>query len=292
MKPRRELKPGARVLVTGASGFLGRHLVEQLRLCGMEVIEASRRTGFRLLDDELALCGVEHVFHLAAETGVVNAWQDAASFHLVNTHGTVRVLEQCLRAGCSLTYAGAYIYGVPGRLPIAEDDPVCANNPYAFSKWMGEEACRWYAQTFGMAVTAIRLFNVYGRGQSPRFLIPHIVEQVLDPSVESIVLLDLEPRRDYLHVSDAVAALLASLPEKGFQLFNVGSGRSWSIGEVVERIQRIAGTRKPVADRGQKRPNEIPDTIADIKRIKEYCGWHPSLSLEQGLEEMVMDLRK
>lgn len=292
MNPRRELRPGTRVLVTGASGFLGRHLVDLLKSRELEVIEASRSTGFRLLEDELTLDGVDHVFHLAAETGVADAWQDAASFHLINTHGTVRVLEQCRRIGCSLTYLGAYIYGVPDRLPIAESDPVRANNPYAFSKWLGEESCRWYAQTFNMAITAIRLFNVYGRGQSNRFLIPRIVEQALDPSVESITLLDLEPRRDYVHVSDAVTAMLASLPDAGFHVFNVGSGRSWSVGEVVERIQRIAGTCKPVVDRAQKRPNEIPDTIADIRRIRAWCGWHPTVSLDQGIEELVMDLRK
>lgn len=293
MSPHRQLKPGARVLVTGASGFLGRHLVDALKQeLDLDVVEASRSRGFRLLEDELALEGVEHVFHLAAETGVTGAWQDAVSFHLINAHGTVRVLEQCRRAGCSLTYLGAYIYGVPDRLPIAEDAPVRANNPYAFSKWLGEESCRWYAQTFGMAVAAIRLFNVYGRGQSNRFLIPRIVEQALDPSIESIRLLDLEPRRDYVHVRDVVAALLASLPDAGFHVFNVGSGRSWSVGDVVERIQCLAGTRKPVLDLEQRRPNEIPDTVADIRRIGEWCGWKPTVSLDQGIEELIADLRK
>jgi len=292
MKSRGRIGPGSRVVVTGASGFLGRHLVESLKHCGAEVIEASRRTGFRLLEDDLALDGVEHVFHLAAETGVADAWRDVASFHLINTHGTVRILEQCRLAGCSMTYLGAYIYGAPDRLPIAEGDRVRANNPYAFSKWMGEESCRWYADTFGVPITAIRLFNVYGRGQSNRFLIPRIVEQVLDPAVDSIELLDLEPRRDYIYVSDVIQALLASLPEAGFQVFNVGSGRSWSVGEVVERIQHVAGTNKPVLDRKQKRQNEIPDTVADIHRITAACGWKPIVTLEAGIEELVMDLRK
>lgn len=281
------LQAGQRVIVTGAGGFLGRRLVERLRAESIEAVALSRADGFALLDDKLPLKGVEHVFHLAAETGVVEAWQDPARFHLVNSHGTVRVLDQCRLSGVSFTYVGAYIYGVPQRLPIAEDHPVEPNNPYAFSKWMAEQACQWYAQTYSMPITAIRLFNVYGHGQSDRFLIARILDQALDPSIAAIELMDLAPKRDYLYVGDAVEALLCSRPLEGYELFNVGSGVSHSVAEVVETVFRLSGITKPIIDKRQARPNEIPDVIADCARIRAACGWTPHFSLDAGIRAML-----
>ncbi|ALN93115.1 NAD-dependent epimerase/dehydratase family protein [Lysobacter gummosus] len=286
------LAVGDRVVVTGASGFLGRHLVGRLRAAGVEVATPSRGEGFDLLNDQLPLDGATHVFHLAAETGVPDSWQDPARFHLVNTHGTVRVLDQCRRAGCAMTYVGAYIYGVPQHLPIDETHPVNANNPYAYSKWMGEQACEWYADMYSMGVTAIRLFNTYGPGQSNRFLIPRIVEQVIDPTVERIELMDLAPRRDYLYVDDAVDALLAARGLPGYRLYNVGSGVSHSISDVLESAMRQAGIRKEVVDLQQVRPNEIPDVRADCSRIGRECGWRPRFSLDEGIERMLEEVRK
>lgn len=284
---RAELKAGDRVVVTGAGGFLGRSLVQRLRTLGIDVRTAGRGDGFDLLGDALPLDGVAQVFHLAAETGVPDAWDDPVRFHLVNTHGTVRVLDQCRRAGCSVSYVGAYIYGVPETLPIDENHRVHANNPYAFSKWMGEQACAWYADVYKMDITAIRLFNVYGAGQSDRFLIPKIVSQVLDRRVEAIELMDLQPRRDYLYVDDAVDALLASCPREGFGLYNVGSGVSHSVAEVVETVMALSGIRKPVIDLQQHRPNEIPDVRADCSRIRQACGWRAAISLEAGIGRML-----
>ncbi|HEY5805343.1 MAG TPA: NAD(P)-dependent oxidoreductase [Lysobacter sp.] len=277
----------SRVVVTGAGGFVGRYLVARLRQDGIDVITLSREQGFRLLDDEMPMDGVDHVFHLAAETGVPDAWRDPARFHLVNSHGTVRVLDQCRRAGVSMTYVGAYIYGVPTHLPIDESHSIDASNPYAFSKWMGEQACRWYAGVYDLPVTAIRLFNVYGPGQSDRFLIPRIVQQVLDPAVSEIELMDLAPRRDYLFIDDAIDALLRSVPRKGFELFNVGSGRSYSVSEVVNMTLELADSGKPVVDLQQSRPNEIPDVVCDHGRISSDTGWVPRIDLRQGIARMI-----
>jgi nucleoside-diphosphate-sugar epimerase len=281
------LASGDRVVVTGAGGFLGRHLVARLRALGIDVIALGRADGFRLLEDELPLDGVTHVFHLAAETGVPDAWEDPARFHLVNTHGTVRVLDQCRRAGCSLSFVGAYIYGVPERLPIDETHPVHANNPYAFSKWMAEQACAWYAEIFALPVTAIRLFNVYGPGQSDRFLIPLIVQQVLDPALPAIELMDLAPKRDYLYVDDAVDALLASIPGKGFSLYNVGSGSSHSVADVVAQVMAAANVHKPVIDLKKQRQNEIPDVRADCRKLTSARAWRPQVDLALGLRKMI-----
>lgn len=277
------LKPGGRVIVTGASGFLGAHLVARLQSEGIETVPIGRAQGFDLLSDRLPMDNVSHVFHLAGETGVMNAWTDPSQFFRVNAYGTVRVLEACRETKVSLTYVGAYIYGIPDYLPIDENHPIRPNNPYAFSKWMGEEACRWYAGQYQMAITAIRLFNVYGPGQTERFLIPRIVKQILDPDIDRIELMDLTPRRDYLFVDDAIDAFLLSISRDGFRVFNVGSGISYSVKEVVDVALRELGGGKPIIDQRQRRPNEIPDVVANCAAIKAYSGWAPRRDLRRGI---------
>lgn len=283
---------GARAIVTGASGFLGQHLVRALTARGDEVVALSRSTGFDVTRDELPLTGGESVFHLAALTGVPASWQAPAEFHRVNAYGTTRLLEQCKRLGGRPVFVSAYIYGRPERMPIAEDATVDANNPYAFSKYAAEQACRFYAEHCGLPVAILRPFNVYGSGQESRFLLPWIVEQALDPARARIELTDLAPRRDYVHVSDVVAAILAVASAEVAGTFNVGSGESYSVAEVAASIVRLAGVDKPVVATGVPRPNEIDDVRADVRRIQAATGWRPGMSLEQGLRQLVEDAKR
>src|SRR5262249_6735157 len=101
----------ATVLVTGATGFIGRHLVSRLTTLGHRVCSVSRDAGFDILTQELPLDGIEHVFHLAARTGVGEAWRDPAAFLHTNGYGTARVVDQCRRQNCSMTFVSSYLYG-------------------------------------------------------------------------------------------------------------------------------------------------------------------------------------
>lgn len=281
------LAGGDRVFITGASGFIGRHLAAALDSLGVEIVAPSRAQGFDIVDGPYSLAGVRHVFHLAGETFVPDAWKRPVEFYRTNALGTVAALEASRAEGCSFTHVSAYVYGVPSRLPIAETDPVTPNNPYAFSKHAGEEACRWYARTHGMRVTSLRVFNVYGPGQAPHFLIPTLVRQAVDPALEEIELLDLEPRRDYVHIQDVVSALLASIPaEPGFAVYNVGSGGSVSVRELAGMVMQAAGT-KPIRSLERVRTNEIPDVVADVSALSRLCGWQPRVPLARGLADLV-----
>ena len=278
-------------LITGHTGFIGAKLARRLQDAGVIITGCSRSNGFDLLKDDLPLAGIDHVYHVAGLTYVPSAWADPLSFHLVNAHGTVRVLDQCRRAKVSVTYVSAYVYGQPIQLPIPETMPARPNNPYAFSKFAGEEACRFYAGSFGVKVGVLRLFNVYGPGQDETFLIPTIARQALDSTVMEIVVADLAPRRDFVHVDDVVDALiLAPLLPTG-QTFNVGSGRSWSVGDVIKTCLDCAGFSKPYRDRGERRGNEIFDVIADISAIKQACGWEPGTTFEAGIRSVIAGIK-
>lgn len=275
-----------RAAVTGAKGFVGRHLVAALYDTGQPVLELSRAGGFDLLSDDLPGDDITVVYHLAARTFVPAAWDDPVDFHLVNAHGTLRMLEQCRQRKIPMVYVSAYIYGVPETLPVEETAPIRLNNPYGFSKYAGEEACRFYADVFGVPVSIFRLFNVYGPGQDRHFLIPEIMGQIKDPKVAEIRLKDLAPRRDYVHVSDVVDALRLGPALDGLNTFNVGSGRSISVEDIVEAIRLAAGSTKPYRSSGERRPNEVMDVIADISALTGTGLWKPKVGFEDGIREL------
>lgn len=276
-----------RVLVSGSGGFLGRRLVPLLAGAGADVLAPPR--------DELDVAvgrfpggKVDVAVHLAARTFVPDSWRDPAEFHRVNAQGTVNMLDHCRRVGAALVHVSGYCYGHPDRLPTPESAPLRPGNPYAFSKAAAEAACRFYADCLGVPVTVLRPFNIYGPGQDGRFLIPTIVRQVTAPGAEPIAIEDAAPRRDYVHVDDVAAAIRSALAApRPWGVYNVASGVSHSVGEVVGLIQAAAGTRKPVVESGRRRRDELMNTSGDVGAIGRDLGWAPRIDLAAGLAGLV-----
>jgi nucleoside-diphosphate-sugar epimerase len=276
-----------KVLVTGGTGFIGASVTAALRKAGRDVIALGRIDGDIAAPETLSrhgAKGISSVIHCAGRTFVPDSWADPAGFMTTNLLGTLRVLEFCRAEGARLVHLSAYIYGQPERLPIAESAPVRANNPYALSKHMAEQACRFHAEQFGVPVTILRPFNVYGPGQARQFLIPTILEQLHGTMVE---MLDLEPRRDYVFLPDVIDAILRAenLTAPGWRVVNIGSGRSVSVAEIVAAAQAVAGTSLKVVSREKRRSNEIPDVVADITAARDLLDWSPRNDLAEGLKE-------
>jgi len=205
--------------------------------------------------------------------------------------GTVDLLEYCRTGAIPLVYVSGYCYGVADRLPIPETAPLRPNNPYAFSKAAAEAACRFFSERFHVPVTILRPFNVYGPGQRRQFLIPQLIAQALDPAAPELIVHDPRPRRDFVHVDDLITALCTVPVGDEARVYNVGSGRSHSVGEIVQMVQRAAGTEKPLVARGSPRADEIPDAVADISAIRAL-GWRPQIELADGLRELVAEFRE
>jgi nucleoside-diphosphate-sugar epimerase len=274
------------ILVTGATGFLGRFLVAALESEGHSVRQHSSADG------DIAICplpmsDVKHVFHLAAKSYVPESWENPRAYYQANVVGTVNVLEHCRQNQAAVTLISTYVYGEPQRLPIAEDHPVAALNPYTHTKILAEEAARFYEKRFGIPLLIVRPFNIYGPGQRPSFLIPWIVQQVLDPAADAVHVQDLRPKRDYLYVDDAVAFLVAAFHADVHGVFNMGSGRSASVQEVAQLVNKAAGASKPVVSAGRTRPGEVMDMVADTARAAAEFGWRPRTSLEDGIAAVV-----
>lgn len=279
-----------RVLVTGADGFIGRHLTRALKATGRSVSEHSLKDG-DIARGQLEFEGVAHVFHLAGKTFVPESWNAPQAFYEVNTLGTVNVLELCRRLRASITLVSSYVYGQPRWLPIAEDHPLSAANPYSHSKIVAEEIARYYGEHFGVAITIVRPFNIFGPGQADHFLIPKILRQVLDPAQDRINVADLRPRRDYLYVDDFVSLLTATQAHPCGAVYNAGSGTSVSVAELIGIINGLVETPKPVCSEEHQRPQEIPDVVADISRAKTELNWRPETDLRRGLRQTIASTR-
>jgi nucleoside-diphosphate-sugar epimerase len=271
-----------RILVTGARGFIGKHLVAGLQSNGYSVQTHS------LADSDLTHCslayeGITHVFHLAGKTFVPDSWSDPGSFYAANTVATANVLEFCRRSGAALTFISSYVYGTPAALPVAEDAPLHAFNPYCHSKILAEEICRFYIRQHGTRIVIVRPFNIFGPGQDGRFLIPTLIRQALAAATGTIEVADARPRRDYLYVSDLVDLLLATIAHQRSGAYNAGSGVSISIQELVELLNTIVPRAKELVSRCESRSQEVFDVVADISAAERDFLWRPRVAITAGL---------
>lgn len=273
-----------RIAVTGSGGFIGKKLMS---LSGKELC-------FFSLDARKLMAGQEpdvsvipdHVIHLAAKTFVPDSWKHPGEFYRVNVMGTQAVLDYCCKHQCGMTYVSSYIYGIPQYLPVNEAHPVAPNTPYNHSKLMGEELCEFYHRYYNLDVAVLRPFNIYGPGQDISFLIPKIVNQVLNE--DRIELQNLDPKRDYLYIDDFAEALITTVKFKGFGKFNLGSGSSVSVKELAEQLLRISGQQhKEIISSGIIRENEVMDVVADTSKFKAQFGWLQKVGMEEGLKNML-----
>lgn len=274
------------ILVTGATGFIGSHLVPQLKKGGFEVIitPSSDKFDVRSKNQVLQLPPADIVIHLAGIANVPYSWEHPQEVMEINTLGTLNVLEYCVQNKARLVFPGSYAYGMPQYLPTDEAHPVKAENPYAVSKLAAESLCEVWQKRYGFGVTILRLFNVYGPGQLEEMVVPRMILGLIRNN--KIEVFTGKPKRDMVFIDDVAEAFIAALKKKeGFNIYNVGYGRSWSVEEMARKLIETSGKKVKFIDEGIERPNDIMDTVADITKINNELGWSPKVSIDEGLEK-------
>jgi len=305
---------GRRVLVTGADGFIGSHLVERLVADGADVralclYTSTGGTGWLadlpgdvrdavdvrlgdVRDAELVstlVDGVDVVLHLAALIAIPYSYAAPRSTVETNVLGTLNVLEAVRRHGTSrlVHTSTSEVYGSPETVPITEDHPLHGQSPYSASKIGADALCESYARSFDVPVTVLRPFNTFGPRQSARAVIPTVLQQMLAGAPE-VRLGSLDTRRDFTYVADTcdgfVRAADAGLP--GGSVVQLGTGRDVTIGEVVELCRAVTGSDAVVTTEGDRlRPerSEVTRLLSDPTRARDLLGWTPRTSLEEGL---------
>jgi nucleoside-diphosphate-sugar epimerase len=288
-----------KILITGSRGFIGKHLVAFLeeKDAAIEIVHWDKadgdlsqlETGKQLLQFQ----GIDKIIHLASNNFVPESWDKTADYVIGNYTSTFNILEYCRYHQAELIYLSSYMYGNADFIPIAEHAPLKVNNPYGFSKLAGEQLCQFYHETFQVPVLVLRPFNIFGVGQREDFLIPYLAEQITNPTKNIVEVNDAHPRRDYLYVNDFCSLLYKALiNHKGYDIFNVGFGQSYSVAEVIEMVSKIAGETKEIHAKHIVRTNEINDVVADITKAKTILGWKPETSFEEGLSQIVHHYQK
>ena len=276
---------GKRVLVTGSSGFVGGRVSRRLAEAGALVTNLDIAEGRDITDPGCfdGLTAPEVCFHLASVVFVPFSWEHPGETYKVNVLGTLNALEFCRRAGAGMVFASSYLYGKPRYLPVDEEHPLLPTNPYARSKVLAEKLCEAYHRDFGVSCIILRVFNLYGEGQDGRFLIPEIISQIRAGGI--VKLRDLAPRRDLLHVDDAVEAYLRAGEYDGtdFEVFNIGYGKSYSVREIAEKLVSLAGSGQEITSLNQERQGEISETVADISKAARLLKWEPRIDIDEGL---------
>jgi dTDP-glucose 4,6-dehydratase len=309
---------GKRVLVTGAGGFIGSHLVELLVKEGHEVRALVRYNGrddrghLDRLPDSIkaaievhrgdlkdpeavrkAVDGRAWVFHLGALIAIPYSYENPLDVVQTNVVGTAHVLDAC-RANANLERvvltSTSEVYGTAQFVPITESHPLRGQSPYAATKIGSDALGESYHRAFGLPVSILRPFNTFGPRQSARAIIPTIISQAL--TRPSIKLGSLDPRRDLTYVKDTALGFLAIAGVEATigRVVNIGRGDDLTIGELVDKIAKLIGRPITVeADPVRVRPaaSEVGRLLAGTDLARELMGWTPSYSLEQGLAETI-----
>jgi GDP-4-dehydro-6-deoxy-D-mannose reductase len=306
-----------KVLVTGADGFVGRHLVRQLVREGHRVVAACRPHGPAAdwkdadvtvvpleLTDQGSVRAALHtdpdaVIHLAAVASNREALADPVWAWTVNAAGSARLAEELGRrrneGGVEsrlLLVSSGEVYGPGGTAPRLESDPIAPASPYAASKAGAELAVLEVWRRTGLPVVVARPFTHTGPGQETRFVLPAFVERMREAKATGTRRIrsgNLAPVRDLLDVRDVVAAylLLLGSGEPG-EIYNVARGDGCSVGELFDRLARLIGVRvEPEVEPSLARASDIPHLVGDSTKLRRATGWAPARSLEQTLRGLV-----
>jgi UDP-glucuronate 4-epimerase len=316
-----------RVLVTGAAGFIGSHLVDRLLALGATVIgvdnfdsfyspaekranlaHAARHSAFRLveadctypsaLDDTLADEPIDVIVHLAAKAGVRPSLRDPIGYLRANVVGTQSVLEFARRHGISRVVFGSSssVYGDTAPLPFSEDDtadrPV---SPYAASKRSAELLCATYNHLYGQSIVALRFFTVYGPRQRPDLAIRKFATLMLQ-GVEIPMYGDGSTERDYTWIEDIIDGVVASIRRTrdmagDYQVINLGGSRTTSLNRLIELLANSLRV-EPRIFRLPMQPGDVQRTYANVSKANELLGYVPRMPIEEGIRRFSAWMRE
>ena len=315
------MNQNTKVLITGAGGFIGSHLVERCVEAGFKVrafvhynsrnfhgwLESSPvynelevvAGDIRDYDSVLAASdGCDTVFHLAALIGIPYSYVSPQAYIRTNIDGTYNVLQACrtLQTPNILVTSTSETYGTAQYVPIDEKHPAVGQSPYSATKIAADQLAISYHRSFGLPVKIVRPFNTYGPRQSARAIIPTVITQILAGKRE-LSLGNLAPTRDLTFARDTAAGFLAIAKHNGLHgdPVNIGMGWEISIGDLVQKVASLMGVEVSTASAAERQrvaASEVERLLADASKLRNSTGWAPEYDLERGLRETIAWLEK
>lgn len=303
---------GKRVLVTGADGFIGSHLVEALVEEGARVLALCQYNSFNqwgwleglpsisrievvsgdIRDPHFCLGltrDVDIVFHLAALIAIPYSYLAPGSYVDTNVKGTLNMCQAAMNSGVRkfIHTSTSEVYGTAQHVPIDERHPLAPQSPYSASKIGADAMALSFYYSFDLPVVVARPFNAYGPRQSARAIIPTVISQIASQAAE-IRVGDLDPTRDFTFVKDTCQGFLAIARMEGGagEVFQIGTNREISMGDLFHLIAELMGSKAvPVVDTERLRPgkSEVRRLWCDNTKLKQATGFEPATPLREGL---------
>ncbi len=305
-----------KALVTGAAGFIGSHLCERLLAGGWAIVgvdsfddfydpEMKRRnidgcvkdTGFRLVEADIrdadamvkAAGDIDIIVHLAARAGVRPSIEQPLLYADVNINGTMVLLETARGCGIKkfIFASSSSVYGNNKKVPFSERDNVdFPISPYAATKKAGELICHTYCRLYGISITALRYFTVYGPRQRPDLAI-HKFARLIEQAKPIPVYGDGTAMRDFTYIDDIINGTVASIEKcDGYHIYNLGRSEPITVNELIVQIEKALG-KKAVKEYLPKQPGDVERTFADVTKAGRDLGYRPATGIEQGLSRFV-----
>lgn len=281
-----------KVLVTGSKGFVGTHLCKHLKENGIQVVTTLNKQkpiDVTNIDQLLTIDYVDAIVHLAAKTSISDSFKEPFKTYYTNFVGTLNVLEFAKTRNIKkFIYVSTYVYGQPLYLPVDEKHSVKPHSPYNNSKLLAEKICQNYSHYFGINIVTLRPFYVYGPNCRNHSLIPSIIKQIKKNG--KVKLSGKEVKRDFLYVTDFVHLIEKILQDfpKGYNIYNVGYGKSYSLNQVAEGLARLFGMEIEIEFIKVTR-SDVSDMVADIRKVSKEFNWKPTIDIKKGLQLIVRE---
>jgi UDP-glucose 4-epimerase len=296
-----------KIIVTGGAGFIGSHLVDRLLVDNHEIVVIDNFVTGKLdnlpkLSKEFKIFNisilenidnlfkdVDGVFHLAALTRPRESMWNKEGYYKTNVCGTIKVLNACqeFKVKNIVFVSSASTYGFQDKFPTKEIDIQKPDSPYAITKYLGEDLCKFYRKMWGMNISIVRPFNVYGKRQDPNgpygAAIPKFIDY-LKIGKKPFITGDGQQFRDFIYIDDLIELLVKVMNKNINEIFNAGSGLPTNINDLYNLISKIMV--KQVKPRHTKEVKE-PNTHADINKAEKLLDWKPKINLEEGLMKII-----
>ena len=274
----------AKVLVTGSRGFIGKQVIKRLKKSEIltDLID-SKRIDLKNIEEVMKLNASDVVIHLGGKTTKGLEWDE---YFNNNVLGTLNILEYCITKKIKkMIFVSSYVYGNPKYLPIDEEHPIDPHNAYTKSKYLAEQLCEFYAKNSDLNIIILRPFNIFGKTLPDGFLISNLLKSI--QTNEKITIVNKDSKRDFLHIDDFVECVLKAIDyDTKFDIFNVGTGISFSFDEIIEKIEFYT-SKKINLEFFDDQKIFIEDIKADISKIRKKINWIPKVKFDEGLKKML-----
>ncbi len=283
------------IIVTGHNGFVGSHLVKFYQSKNYDVAGISKKSekelkikqikkDIRKITSKDIKGDVFAIIHTAGITNYQYCQNHPSECFETNILGTLRMLEIAKEKKCKFIFlSSSHVYEKPQTIPIKENHPTIPTSVYASSKIAGEICCESYSKSYNMKVAVLRPFSIYGTNEAKYFLIPTIFSQLRNKKI--IKLGNLYPKRDFIFIDDVINAISIVLQKlEGFEVYNIGTGKSYSVLELCRIIEKISKKNLIIKSiKSKSRDFEVKNMVSDSSKIKKL-GWRPKISINQGLK--------